>query len=52
MAIESEQPGALRATVIDRFSRIATTPDQERKFSVGPESADCTQGALVSARQA
>ena len=29
----------LRATVIDRFRRVATAPDQERKFPVGPESA-------------
>jgi arsenite methyltransferase len=29
----------LRASVIDRFSRIATAPEQERKFPVGPESA-------------
>ena len=39
MPIESEQPQNLRASVIDRFSRIATTPNQERKFPVGPESA-------------
>jgi arsenite methyltransferase len=39
MSIESERTEDLRASVIDRFSRIATTPDQERKFPVGPESA-------------
>jgi SAM-dependent methyltransferase len=25
--------------VIDRFRRVATAPDQERKFLIGPESA-------------
>ena len=39
MPTQSRQPDNLRASVIDRFSRIATTPDQERKFPVGPESA-------------
>jgi SAM-dependent methyltransferase len=39
MPIESEQPENLRASVIDRFSRIASTPNQERNFPVGPESA-------------
>jgi SAM-dependent methyltransferase len=29
----------LRASVIERFRRVATAPDQERKFPVGPESA-------------
>lgn len=29
----------LRASVIERFSRIATVPDQERTFPVGGESA-------------
>jgi arsenite methyltransferase len=28
----------LRASVIDRFRRVATAPDHERKFPVGPES--------------
>jgi SAM-dependent methyltransferase len=32
-------PGDLRATVIDRFGRVATAPEQERKFPVGPQSA-------------
>ena len=33
------QRDALRASVIDRFRRVAIAPDQERKFPVGPESA-------------
>ena len=37
--MSTQQPSDLRASVIDRFSRIATTPDQERKFPVGHESA-------------
>jgi hypothetical protein len=32
--------GALCASVIDRFRRVATAPDQERRFPIGPESAD------------
>jgi SAM-dependent methyltransferase len=32
-------PDDLRASVIDRFRRVATAPDQERKFPIGPESA-------------
>lgn len=32
-------PDDLRASVIDRFSEVATTPGGERKFPVGPESA-------------
>ena len=39
MPTQSQQPDNLRASVIDRFSRIATTPNQERKFPVGPKSA-------------
>ncbi len=39
MPIESEQPENLRASVIDRFRRVAIAPDQERRFPVGPESA-------------
>jgi len=31
--------GDLRTSVIDRFRRVATTPDQERKFPIGPENA-------------
>ena len=26
--------------MIDRFRRVATAPDQERRFPIGPESAD------------
>ena len=48
MPTQSQQPDNLRATVIDRFRRVATAPDQERKFPVGPESAkklgyDCAE---------
>ena len=32
-------PDALRASVIDRFARVAVTPAEERRFPVGPESA-------------
>lgn len=32
-------PDDLRASVIDRFREVATTPGGERKFPVGPESA-------------
>jgi SAM-dependent methyltransferase len=32
-------PDDLRASVIDRFRRVATIPDQERKFPIGPASA-------------
>ena len=39
MPTQSQQPDNLRASVIDRFSRIATTPNQERKFPLGPERA-------------
>jgi arsenite methyltransferase len=39
MPIESEKPDNLRASVNDRFRRLAIAPDQERKFPVGPESA-------------
>jgi arsenite methyltransferase len=39
MPHETSHPGDLRASVIDRFSRIATAPEQERGFPVGPESA-------------
>src|SRR5271157_5757770 len=39
MPIESQKPEDLRASVIDRFRRVAIAPDQERKFPVGPESA-------------
>ena len=39
MPSKSQQPAYLRASVIDRFRRVAIAPDQERKFPVGPESA-------------
>lgn len=39
MTHDTPTPEDLRASVIDRFSRIATASDQERKFPVGPESA-------------
>ena len=32
-------PGDLRASVIGRFRKVATAPEQEQKFPVGPESA-------------
>ena len=39
MPTNAPQGDTLRASVIDRFRRVATAPDQERKFPVGPESA-------------
>jgi arsenite methyltransferase len=39
MPTQSQQPNKLRASVIARFRRVATQPDHERKFPVGPESA-------------
>jgi SAM-dependent methyltransferase len=39
MPATDPQVDALRASVIDRFRRVATAPDQERRFPVGPESA-------------
>jgi SAM-dependent methyltransferase len=39
MPTRDSQDGDLRASVIDRFRRVATAPDQERKFPVGPQSA-------------
>ena len=39
MPTQTQQPDNLRASVIDRFRKVATAPDQERKFPVGPESA-------------
>ena len=39
MPTRDPQGDALRASVIDRFRRVAMAPDQERKFPVGPESA-------------
>lgn len=39
MPIEAPRRDVLRASVIDRFRRVAIAPDQERKFPVGPASA-------------
>src|SRR5208337_4692019 len=39
MPTQTQQPDNLRASVIDRFRRVAIAPDQERKFPVGSESA-------------
>ncbi len=39
MPTQSQQPENLRDSVIDRFRKVATAPEQERKFPVGPESA-------------
>ncbi len=39
MPTQSQQPDNLRASVIDRFRKVAIAPDQERKFPVGSESA-------------
>ncbi len=39
MPTQSQQLDYLRASVIDRFRRVAIAPDQERKFPVGPENA-------------
>jgi arsenite methyltransferase len=39
MPMECEQPENVRASVIDRFRRVAIAPDHERKFPIGPESA-------------
>ena len=39
MPTQSQQPDKLRASVIDRFRKVAIAPDQERKFPVGPMSA-------------
>jgi SAM-dependent methyltransferase len=55
MPTQSQQPDNLRASVIDRFRKVAIAPDQETKFSVGPESAKklgydlCEVDALPSA---
>ena len=35
----SESPEEIRATVLERFTRTAHAPDQEKKFPVGPNSA-------------
>ena len=39
MPTRDSQEDDLRASVIDRFRKVATAPDQERKFPVGPASA-------------
>ena len=39
MSTESQQPAKPRASVEDRFRRVAMEPDRERKLPVGPESA-------------
>ena len=39
MPTRDPQGDALRASVIDRFRSVATAPDQERKFPIGPESS-------------
>jgi hypothetical protein len=39
MTASAEQPDDLRASVIDRFRRVATTPEQATTFPVGPQSA-------------
>jgi SAM-dependent methyltransferase len=39
MPTRDSQEVGLRASVIDRFRKIATAPDQERRFPVGPQSA-------------
>jgi arsenite methyltransferase len=55
MPTQTQQPDNLRASVIDRFRRIAMKPDQETKFPVGPESTKklgydpCEVDALPSA---
>lgn len=39
MPTESQQPANLRASVKDRFRRVAMKPEQERRFPIGPMSA-------------
>jgi hypothetical protein len=39
MPAEPPKPDDLRASVIDRFRRVAKSPAQENKFPVGPQSA-------------
>jgi hypothetical protein len=36
---ENSQRDDLRASVVDRFRRVAKAPEQARKFAIGPESA-------------
>jgi SAM-dependent methyltransferase len=35
----NETPEEIRAAVLERFARLAVSPEQETKFAVGPESA-------------
>jgi len=39
MPTQTQQPDNLRASVIDRFRKVATAPEQERRFPIGPMSA-------------
>jgi arsenite methyltransferase len=39
MPTQTQQPDNLRASVIDRFRRVAIAPEQERRFPIGPMSA-------------
>ncbi|HKM53022.1 MAG TPA: methyltransferase domain-containing protein [Isosphaeraceae bacterium] len=39
MPTKAPQRDVLRASIIDRFRRVANAPEQERKFPVGPDSA-------------
>jgi arsenite methyltransferase len=39
MPTKAPLPDDLRASVIDRFRRVATAPELERKFPIGPASA-------------
>jgi len=39
MPTQTQQPDNLRASVIDRFRKVATAPEQERGFPIGPMSA-------------
>jgi arsenite methyltransferase len=39
MPRDPAQPAVVRASVMDRFRRLALAPDQEGKFPIGPESA-------------
>jgi hypothetical protein len=39
MPLGVASPIHVRASVIDRFGKLAMAPDQERRFPVGPENA-------------
>ena len=39
MPTQTQQSNNLRASVIDRFRKVATAPEQERRFPIGPKSA-------------